>query len=91
MKNITRHYGKLEIVERLKNTLNGNARYLIRVGGFTCRTKPDSATTNYVERYDGKHVEAHIGTHYGKPTLQDVWLIDPALALMIGYSKRGAA
>lgn len=77
MKNITRHYGKLEIVERLNNTMNGNARYLIRIDGVTCRTKPDSATTAYVENYNGKHVKALIGTYYGKATLRDIWLLSP--------------
>ena len=69
MKNITRHTGTLEIVERCKSSLNGNPRFLLRVDGVTCRTAADSALGYSVQNYDGAQVVATIGTHYGTTTL----------------------
>ena len=72
MKNITRHQGKLEIVKRLPNSINGNPRYLLRVDGWTCRTPVDSGLGYCITNYNGKDVEATIGTHYGVSTLATV-------------------
>ena len=72
MKNVTQHTGTLEITERLPSSANGNPRYLVRVDGWTCRTAPDSSLGYTVPNLDGKLVRAHIGTHYGKPTLEAV-------------------
>lgn len=69
MKNVTHHIGKLEIIERLPSSRNGNPRYLLRVDGWTCRTAVDSSLGYSVGNLDGKQVEAYIGTHYGKATL----------------------
>lgn len=76
MKNITRHVGKLEIVERLPRSLNGNARFKIRVDGFTCVTAPDSGEADTVKNLDGAIVEATIGTLRGKATLNSIKKID---------------
>lgn len=69
MKNVTRHTGTLEIVSRLPSSANGNPRYLLRVDGFTCRTAVDSSHAYEVTNFDGKRVEATIGTHFGVATL----------------------
>jgi len=74
MKNISRHNGKLEIIKRLPSSRNGNPRYLLRVNGVTCRTAVDSSLAYSVTNYDGQHVEATIGTHYGVATLDSVRL-----------------
>jgi hypothetical protein len=69
MKNITSHIGKLEIIKRLPSSRNGNPRWLLRVDGWTCCTSPDSSLGYKVQNFDGKTVEATIGTHYGAATL----------------------
>jgi hypothetical protein len=74
MKNRTRHVGKMEIIKRLPQSLNGNARFLIRVDGWTCCTPVDSCLADYVKNYDGKIVEAIIGTHYRSATLDEIQL-----------------
>jgi hypothetical protein len=75
MRNITRHIGKLEIVERLDNSVNGNPRYLLKVDGWTCRTSVDSSHGYEVPNYEGHVVAATIGTHYGKATLDSCRLV----------------
>jgi hypothetical protein len=72
MKNLTRHTGMLEIIERLPNSYYGNPRYLLRIDGWTCRTAPDSSLGYKVTNFDGKRVVATIGTYYGKATLDSV-------------------
>jgi len=72
MKNVSRHQGKLEILQRLPNSFYGNPRYLIRVDGFTCKTPIDSMYGYSVPNFDGKEVIATIGTHYGIATLDSV-------------------
>ncbi|MDX0230293.1 hypothetical protein GOC14_06995 [Sinorhizobium meliloti] len=74
MKNITSHIGKLEIVRRLPSSANGNPRYLLKVDGWTCRTAVDSSLGYSVTNFDGKTVQATIGTHYGNATLDSVRL-----------------
>lgn len=72
MKNITGHVGTLSIIKRLPSSINGNARFLVQVAGFTCRTAVDSAVADDVKNLDGKLVEASIGTHFGVATLNSV-------------------
>jgi hypothetical protein len=72
MKNVSSHVGKLEIVQRLPSSRNGNPRYLLRVDGWTCRTAPDSSLGYSVTNYDGKRVKATIGTLRGLATLDSV-------------------
>ena len=72
MKNITQHQGKLEIIERLNNSRNGNPRFIVSIDGFTCFTPIDSAYGYAVSNFEGKEVIATIGTHYGKPTLKNL-------------------
>lgn len=77
MKNITSHIGKLDIIERLPSSRNGNPRFLLRVDGWTCRTGVDSSLGYSVQNYDGKRVRAYIGTHRGLATLDYVKLDTP--------------
>ena len=72
MKNLTRHVGKLEVLERLASSYHGNPRFLVRVAGFTCKTAPDAMLGYGVQNYDGREVVALIGTHYGQLTLSQV-------------------
>jgi len=75
MKNITRHHGTLEIIRREKNSVNGNPRYYIYVGGVNCYTSPDSSLAYEVPNYIGKNVVVTIGIHYGRATLDSIELI----------------
>ena len=77
MKNITVHTGKLEIIERLKNSVNGNPRYLVRVNGWTCRTKPDASYNYDIQNLDGRTVRAEIGTYYGRTTIANIAKVQP--------------
>jgi hypothetical protein len=74
MKNITRHTGKLNILQRLPNSYYGNPRFLVRVDGWTCKTTLDSAYSYAIENYNGKNVIATIGTHYGSAALDSIKL-----------------
>lgn len=72
MKNISRHTGILEIVERLNSSKNGNPRYLCRVDGYTFRTAVDSSHGYSITNYEGKQAEVTIGSHYGVVTLNSI-------------------
>jgi len=74
MKNITRHYGILELIERMDNSVNGNPRFELAVIdantrlGWSFRTRNDDIINYMLEGWIGQPVEVEIGTHYGKPT-----------------------
>jgi hypothetical protein len=72
MKNITQHTGKLEIIQREPNSLNGNPRFLIRLNGWTCKTIPNSSLAYTIESLDGKTVKADLGTYYGSCHVENV-------------------
>ena len=72
MKNITVHTGKLEIIERLNNSASGNPRFLVRVDGWTCRTKPDASYNYDIPNLDGRTVRAEVGTYYGRATIESI-------------------
>ena len=72
MKNITRHVGILEHLERLPNSRNGNPRWRFYVGGIHARTAVDSQYGYSIDNYRGKRVVVEIGTHYGVPTLHRI-------------------
>ena len=69
MKNLTQHKGVLKIIKRLPNSYYGNPRFLLSVDGFECVTQVDAMLGYGVQNYDGREVNATIGTHYGKATL----------------------
>ena len=72
MKNITRHTGKLTIVERCSSSVNGNPRYLVMLDGYAARTMVDSSLGYSITNYADKMVEAEIGTHYNTRSIQNV-------------------
>lgn len=72
MKNVTFHTGVLHIVDRMKNTRNGNPRYLVTFDGYTCRTKADADYSYDLKNLDGKVCVGTIGTHYGNQTLRSI-------------------
>ena len=71
--NGTMHTGTLEIIKRLPSSRYGNPRYLCRIDGWTCRTKPDSNIAYSLPNHDGKTVRAILGTHYGKCSILSLW------------------
>ena len=72
MKNITRHVGTLEHLERLPSSRNGNPRWQFYVGGVHARTAVDSQYGYSIDNYRGERVVVEIGTHYGVPTLRRI-------------------
>lgn len=72
MKNVNQYTGKLEIIDRLNNSRNGNPRFMLKVGDVVCYTAVDSALGYSVSNYEGKEVTASIGLHYGKSTIQSI-------------------
>ena len=72
MKNVTKHTGILTIIQRCKQSSNGNPRYVVTLDGYTCRTEVDSSLGYSITNYDGCMVTAEIGTHYGTVTIQRV-------------------
>lgn len=69
MRNISRHIGELKVLMRLPSSYFGNPRYLISINGVACKTAVDSSYGYSVTNWEGKQVEATIGTHYGFATL----------------------
>lgn len=69
MRNISRHIGELKVLQRLPSSYFGNPRYLISVNGIICKTAVNSSYGYSVTNWEGKQVEATIGTHYGSATL----------------------
>lgn len=72
MKNLAKHVGVLEILERLPNSGYGNSRFVVRIGEVVCRTKPNTRLAIDLERYAGREVIAAVGTYRGHLTLLDV-------------------
>lgn len=72
MRNISRHIGTLTVLKRLPSSVNGNPRYLMDINGVTCCTAVDSSYGYAVTNFDGKQVEATIGTHYNAATLNSL-------------------
>lgn len=74
MKNRSWHIGELHIIKRLPQSMNGNARFMVYIGGFSCVTPVDSSVADRVKNYAGKQCKAMIGTHYGVAMLDYVEL-----------------
>jgi len=79
MKQVRKYIGKLSKVKRLKNSLNGNPRFLIAMvtadQNFQLfRTPVDSMLAYSVENYLDRDqvVEVEIGQHYGQQTLKSI-------------------
>lgn len=76
MHHLTRHQGKLEILQRMKNTPNGNPRWRCRIAGHTCVTKSDASYAYELTNHMGTDVIATIGIHYGVETLASVRAVE---------------
>jgi hypothetical protein len=72
MKNITRHTGTLQIIQRLNNSLSGNPRYQCFIDGVNFYTAPNSMHAYGITNYRDKVITVTIGTYYGKPTLNNI-------------------
>ena len=77
MKNITRHTGRLVILERLKNSTLGNPKFLAAVldvnkNGVSFETATNSMHGYSIQNYDNKNVTVEIGTYYNKATLHTI-------------------
>ena len=73
MKNITRHFGELKLVKRMKNSKLGNPQFLLSCNGYTFRTPKNSSLGYSVQKFIGKYVTINIGTHYGALTLEGIY------------------
>ena len=73
MKNITRHYGELKLVKRMKNSELGNPQFLLSCDGYTFRTPKNSMLGYSIQKYIDKRVTINIGTHYGVLTLEGIY------------------
>jgi len=69
MKNVQAHIGRLQIIDRMNNSLNGNPRYRVMIGDKYCVTSPDSSISYGITNHDGRQVIACIGEHYGRATI----------------------
>ena len=69
MKNTNVYNGKLQVIERMKNSLNGNPRYMIMVGTTVMDTGVDSSLGYSVTNYANKEVIATAGMYRGKLTV----------------------
>jgi hypothetical protein len=73
MENKFKISGKLEIIERMKSSKNGNPRYKFTVGNsLPIVTGVDSSYGYEITNHDGKPIIITVGTHYGKLTLDSL-------------------
>ena len=81
MRNITKHTGKLEILGRMPQSVNGNPRFECLLhkdekdsleNAVRFYTAPDSSFGYSIENHRGKKITVTLGTHYGKTTLNSI-------------------
>lgn len=78
MKNVKSYTGTLRIVERMKNSVNGNPRFRCYIENEAGAaevlfvTKPDSAYAYDIGNLTDKQVTANIGIHYGIDQLDSI-------------------
>jgi len=72
MKNITRHTGIISDIKRLPSSYLGNPRYSFMIDGYRVTTGIDSMHGYSITNYEDKQVNATIGTHYNKLTLDSI-------------------
>tara|TARA_B100001939_G_C16812954_1_gene560805 strand:+ start:578 stop:826 length:249 start_codon:yes stop_codon:yes gene_type:complete len=77
MKNITRHTGRLVILERLKNSNFRSPKFKCAVldkagNGVSFETATNSSDGFSIQNYDNKNVIVEIGTYYNKATLHSI-------------------
>lgn len=61
--------GTLKIITQVKNSANGNPRYVCRVNETTFWTKPDSSLAYEITNYASKSVEVTLGKVRGRLSL----------------------
>lgn len=76
MKNVQEYTGTLYIIDKMKNSINGNPRYMVLVGDTVAYTTVDSGIAYSIGNYDGKRVQASIGSHYKTTSIADVKLAE---------------
>ena len=72
MNNMTRITGKLEIVKRMKNSINGNPQFMLACDGYKFRTPANSMLAYSVSNYADKNVEVIMGARYGLHEIKEV-------------------
>jgi len=72
MKNITSHSGLLKIINRLPSSYYGRPRFLVKFGGYACKTPVDSMRGYEIQNFDGKICDGTIGTHYNYPHIDSI-------------------
>lgn len=79
MKNITKHTGTLELVQRMKNSRDGNPQFMLAIIeypeqrlGWHFRTPANSMLAYKAENFIGKKVDVTIGTFRGCATLDSI-------------------
>jgi hypothetical protein len=72
MKNVQTVTGTLEILYRMNNSVNGNPRFMIRVGNVKARTAVDTQIAYGITNHENKQVEMKWGIHYNVPTVSDI-------------------
>lgn len=75
MRSKTTHIGKISKIKRIDTSRYGNPRYQFVIDGYTAKTGVDSMHGYSITNYDGKLVEATLGTHYNSITLDSIKLI----------------
>ncbi len=72
MKNTKTINGKLNIINRLNGSINGNPRFLVEIDNQYFKTTPDAMLAYAIENHDGKHVRAVVGRHYGQASVESI-------------------
>ena len=77
MKNITQAVGKLQILERMKNSASGNPRFRCFIfetptHGISFVTMPDHASNYDIQNLDGQVVTVTVGMHRNQITLNSI-------------------
>ena len=73
MKNSTQtQTGKLVVVERLKNSLNGNPRYMLLINETVFYTTPDSSYGYSITNHEGKEITVELKMYRGKLSLMKI-------------------
>jgi len=84
MKNVKTYIGKISEIKKINNSSDGNPRYQFVINGyngffsysFPAKTGVNSMLGYSITNYDGKLVEATLGTHYNSITLDSIKLIE---------------
>ena len=78
MKNVTTERGRLRILRRFKNSLNGNPRYAVAIHPdgadfeWHAKTIPDSGEAYALTNFVGKLVDCELGVLRGHTHIQNI-------------------